>query len=423
MIQNKQYLIPKSEIKGFVSLPDKVGSLDNDYMLRWYISAIEADQIKIEATTLKDGFMPFDQGVNDQIYPGKSVVLSIIPTGIECQIGGYAGDAAPVTNLLASATDYLITNPNAVNASNFISLRNNVVYTEGYSIDLFSKGRVNLFIPHANRVGLIIEKSDKTSLDMVFNIINTVRAVHGVAVTDYVITDKPIGSRCVRSQSGAFTGTIDNPKVLFDACEQLLQRGVTAIAITSNVQELPLEIYAEHFAGQCPNPVGGVEAVISHLITNQFQVPAAHAPLLNEKRMALSDAIVDARGAGEMASLSGLACILIGLHRAPQLKVGLGRIKDIININNLIAVVTPIDCLGSIPVLQAQKYRIPVLAVRDNSTILDVTQIKMQLDNVIEVSSYAEAAGIILALKEGIHLEAISRPLTKINLGLLNQCH
>ena len=418
MVQNKQYIIPKSEITDFVSLPDKVGSLDNDYLLRWYISVIEADEIVIEATTLKDGGMPFDQSVNDQIYPGKDAVLSIIPTGIECQIGGYAGDAAPVTNLLASATDYLITNPNAVNASNFISLRNNVVYTEGHSIDLFSEGRVNLFIPYANRVGLIIEKSDKTSLDMVFNIINAVRAIHGVAITDYVITDEPIGSRCVRTQSGAFTGTIDNPKVLLDACTHLIQRGVTAIAITTNVQALPLALYAEHFAGKCPNPVGGVEAVISHLITNQFQIPAAHAPMLNEKRMELSDAIVDARGAGEMASLSGLACTLIGLHRAPQLKVGHGiRIKEIININNLIAVVTPIDCLGSIPVLQAQKYRIPVLAVRDNSTILDVTQTKMQLAHVIEVSNYAEAAGIILALKEGIHLEAISRPLDTFRLS------
>jgi len=419
MVQNKQYIIPKSEITDFVSLPDKVGSLDNDYLLRWYISAIEADEIVIEATTLKDGGIPFAQSVNDQIYPGKDAVLSIIPTGIECQIGGYAGDAAPVTNLLASATDYLITNPNAVNASNFISLRNNVVYTEGYSIDLFSEGRVNLFLPHANRVGLIIEKSNKTSLDMVFNIINAVRAIHGVAITDYVITDEPIGSRCVRSQSGAFTGTIDNPKVLFDAGTQLVQRGVTAIAITTNVQALPLARYAEHFAGQCPNPVGGVEAVISHLITNQFQIPAAHAPMLNEKRMELSDAIVDARGAGEMASLSGLACTLIGLHKAPQLKVGYGiRIKEIININNLIAVVTPIDCLGSIPVLQAQKYRIPVLAVRSNDTILDVTQTKMQLDNVIEVSNYAEAAGIILALKEGIHLEAISRPLDTLRYSI-----
>ncbi len=415
MIQNKQHLIPRAEIKDFASLPDKVLSLDNDYMLRWYISAIEADQIKIEATTLKDGTKPFAQGVNDQIYPGKSVALSIIPTGIECNIGGYAGDAAPATNLLAAAADYLITNPNAVNASNFISLRNNVVYTEGYSIDLFSEGRVNLFLPYANRVGLIIEKSDKTSLDMVFNLINAVRAIHGVAITDYVITDTAIGSRCVRSQSGAFTGTIDNPKVLFDAGTQLLQRGVTAIAITSNVQELPLKLYADHFAGQCPNPVGGVEAVISHFITNQFQVPAAHAPMVNEKRMELSHMIVDARGAGEAASLSGLACVLTGLHKAPQVKQGQGlRIRDIININNLIAVVTPIDCLGSIPVLQAQKYHIPVLAVRDNSTILDVTQTKMQLDNVIEVSSYAEAAGIILALKEGIHLEAISRPFNTL---------
>jgi hypothetical protein len=50
MIQNKHDFIPKSEIKSFASLPEKVGRLDNDYMLRWYISAIEANEIVIEAT-------------------------------------------------------------------------------------------------------------------------------------------------------------------------------------------------------------------------------------------------------------------------------------------------------------------------------------------------------------------------------------
>ena len=47
----------------------------------------------------------------------------------------------------------------------------------------------------------------------------------------------------------------------------------------------------------------------------------------------------------------------------------------------------------------------------ENHTILDVSQSKLQLNNVIEAHSYAEAAGLILALKNNIHLESLSRPL------------
>ena len=51
------------------------------------------------------------------------------------------------------------------------------------------------------------------------------------------------------------------------------------------------------------------------------------------------------------------------------------------------------------------------IAVGENHTILDVSQSKLQLNNVIEAHTYAEAAGLILALKNNIHLESLSRPL------------
>src|SRR5919204_4599642 len=36
-------------------------------------------------------------------------VVQVVPTGLRCEFGGYAGDAGPITNLLASAADLLIT--------------------------------------------------------------------------------------------------------------------------------------------------------------------------------------------------------------------------------------------------------------------------------------------------------------------------
>jgi hypothetical protein len=412
MIENKEYVIKRSEFGGIEELPAVLESRAGGGLLRWNISKAEEAEIHVEATLCKElgeadsGFTP------GAVYPGKSAVLSVIPTGIGCDIGGYAADATPATALLASLVDYLITNPNAVNASNFISLPDNVLYTEGFMIDMYCKGLVNLYKTYSNKVGLIVEKTTRQNLDVVFNIINTARAVFGVDIEHYVVTDELIGGRCEQTVSGSYVGRIDNPGVLFAASERLIRAGVGAVAVTSNIKDLPLDNYTRHFQGGYPNPMGGAEAVISHLICSRYKIPAAHAPMINVKDMVLSSGVVDARGAGEFASVSGLACVLIGLGRAPQVsKSNHCRIQDAINIDNLTAVVAPANALGGIPMLYAAKCGIPVIAVKNNKTILDVTQKRLNLKNVIEVDNYPEAAGILLALRKGIAVPSLYRPL------------
>lgn len=415
MISNIEFVINKSDFKCVDDLPEILERKFGTHILRWFISRVTGEELFMEITISSEEEYPFPQNRVEECYPGKSVVLSIIPTGIGCEIGGYAGDAAPVTELLASCTDYLITNPNAVNASNFIFMNDNVLYTEGFMIDQFCKGVVNLYKPYANKVGLIIEKASKQELEVVFNIINTVRAVYGVHIEKYFITDKPIGGCCEQNKSGSYVGKLENTRVLFEACEGLIEKGVNAIAVTTNIKDLPAENYAKHFEGLHPNPVGGAEAIISHLIVAKYKIPAAHAPLSNLKEMTLKTNIVDARGAGEYSSFSGLACVLVGLGKAPQISTHSNcRIGDIVNINNLLAIVSPASALGGIPMLYAQKYNIPVIAVADNKTILDVTRTRLNLTNVIEVKSYAEAAGIIQALKNGISIRGIYRPLSTL---------
>ncbi len=413
MVENRQFRLSKFDVIGAGSLAEIIEQWMGGKALRWYIAQISEEEIVVEAT-FYDGemFEPAGGLESRGRFPGRDAVVSIVPTGVGCELGGYAGDAAPATNLLASAVDYLITNPNAVNASNFISMQENVLYTEGLCIDLLMKGAVDLHIPYANRLGLIVEKSSPASLDVVFKVVNTVRAVHGIDVVDVVVTDEPIGSHSVENASGAFVGTVDRPDVIFAACERLLRQGVNAIAITTNIQDLPPENYVKHFEGEYPNPLGGVEAVISHLIVNRFQVPAAHAPMLNYKELDLVHSVVDARGAGEMASASGLACTLIGLRRAPQIVPDRAfRCADMINVHNLLAVVCPAGCLGGIPAIYAGKHGIPIVAVEENATILEVSAQRAGIEGVIPAASYAEAAGILLALKRGISLESIRRPL------------
>jgi len=416
MISNVEFMIDRGDFSHIEEIP---GILEKEFgtgILRWFISRVTGQEVFIEITLSRDEEYPFprDRG---GYYPGKSVVVSVIPTGIGCEIGGYAADAAPATALLASCTDYLITNPNAVNASDFIFMKENVWYTEGYIIDQFCKGGVNLYKPYFNKVGLIIEKTNRQELEVIFNIINTVRAVYGVNIRDYVITDAPVGGRCERNKSGSYVGKLEDTGVLTRACEKLIRQGVNAIGVTSHIKDLPAEDYARHFQGLHPNPVGGAEAIISHLIEAKYKLPAAHAPLINMKNMELATHIVDARGAGEFSSVSGLACVLVGLSRAPQISPLPGcPIQDIVNINNLLAIVAPASALGGIPMLYAEKYQIPVIAVKDNQTILNVTAGSLQLKQVTEVNNYIEAAGIIQALKHGINPQSIYRPLSTLGL-------
>jgi hypothetical protein len=142
--------------------------------------------------------------------------------------------------------------------------------------------------------------------------------------------------------------------------------------------------------------------------------------MLNFKQCHLSGRVVDARSAGEFVSASGLACVLIGLRRAPQL-AALPRcpVSASISVDDVIAVVAPATALGSVPVLSAAERGIPVIAVTDNTSILDVTAAVLALSGVMEVDSYLAAAGALLALRSGISIESVRRPLATLGATML----
>ena len=73
-----------------------------------------------------------------------SPTMFIIPTGIGCEIGGFAGDALPAAKLLASASGCLITHPNVMNGGSLSEQNKDIFYVEGYSLDRFVKGEIGL---------------------------------------------------------------------------------------------------------------------------------------------------------------------------------------------------------------------------------------------------------------------------------------
>src|SRR5262249_15978807 len=125
----------------------------------------------------------------------------------------------------------------------------------------------------------------------------------------------------------------------------------------------------------------------------------------------------DARASAEFISTPHYVCVLKGLARAPrpvQLRSLTGPPAEVLTVNNVGAIVVPASCLGGIPALAAEFRDIPLIAVAENRTILDVTNAKMKMANVIAVSSYLEAAGLVLALRHGISLESLRRPVAPV---------
>lgn len=411
MFENIELRFDRRNLRSAADVLEIIASRLPPDALRWSINYVDETSFRVEATLYHGDRRPLRETPAQPQHTARSAVLSLIPTGVGCEIGGYAGDAAPVSALLAACADYLITNPNAVNASAFVQVPRNLIYTEGYWIDAFCRGEVNLSVPTANRVGLVIEKSSDDTIHHIFNVVNAVRAVHGIDIEDCIITEKELGSRCRKTPSGCYVGDLDHPEVLLEACARLVRRGVNAIAVCSQVRDLPPSAYAEHFSGSHPNPVGGAEALISHLICRNFEIPAAHAPIINFRDFSLHHPVVDARGAGEHVSHSGLACVLIGLRRAPQ--CGPHPVRgavDVLGLSSLRAVIAPATCMGGVPVLHALDQGIPVIAVKANETILGVDAQSLGLKGVIEVESYTEAAGVLLAMREGISIGSLYRP-------------
>ena len=162
----------------------------------------------------------------------KFNAVMIVPTGIGCEIGGHAGDAAPAARLLASACDTLITHPNVVNASDINELPENGLYVEGSVISNLLMGAVGLEKVRANRVMLVIDKhEDERISELAINAASAARAALGLDCPVVVKMDPPINMRADYSSSGRAAGQIEGLERL---CEVLARHRLEfdAVAIS-----------------------------------------------------------------------------------------------------------------------------------------------------------------------------------------------
>jgi Protein of unknown function (DUF3326) len=406
-------------------LAERLGSQlgDGAFPLRFAIVSLADGEARVEATVVRfePGEPIAERLACSEILDARQrrrqtqpfTVVQIVPTGIGCEIGGYAGDAAPATNLLAAASDLLVTHPNAVNASELNELAENVLYVEGRSLDDFLLGHLALDPVAANRIGSFVDPTGAKHLDMVIHALHAAMAVKGVDCPTYTVLDQEMGVEIAWSESGCAVGTLRNPETLVEGVQRLIASGCDAVGGVSVIHGVSGEMFARHQRGEIPNPSGGIEAIITHLISKLFRVPTAHAPLPYYQGLKQPEG-ANPRGAAEFLSTPHYFCVLKGLHRAPRLRA-LASLEATrpgwITLENVGAVVAPAGALGGVPALAAEWNGIPLIAVRENASVLHVGNDRLGMANVIEVGSYLEAAGLVLALREGIAPASLRRPL------------
>ena len=346
----------------------------------------------------------------------KFNAVMLVPTGIGCEIGGHAGDAAPAARLLAAACDTLITHPNVVNASDINELPENGLYVEGSVISQLLMGTVGLQKVRANRGLLVIDQhEDERISERAINAASAARTALGLDCPLVVKMDPPINMRADYSSSGRAAGQVE---CLERLCEVLARHRLEfdAVAISSKIG-ISKELFAEYFQsdGEIINPWGGVEAMLTHAVTMLFGVPAAHSPMaedMDEANMLFG--IVDPRMSAEAVSTCFLHCILKGLHRSPRIITDkmVFTHPGVLTAADISCVVIPDGCVG-LPTLAALEQGIPVIAVTENKNRMrnDLRSLPFAKGKFFVAKNYPEAVGIMTALKAGVALSSVRRPL------------
>ncbi len=342
--------------------------------------------------------------------PYTAVLL--IPTGIGCAIGGYAGDALPVARVLSQAVDCLITHPNVLNGAQLYWPIPNALYVEGYALDRFAAGDWNLQPVCQNRIGLILDAGIEPDLRLRhLQAAEATRATLGLTLTDYVTTDRPLEVRLQRSSTGASWGQVTHLDSLLRAAHTLLtQAKAEAIAVVARFpDDAGSEALQDYRQGRGVDPLAGAEAVISHSIVRAFQIPCAHAPALQPLPL---DPHLSPRSAAEEIGYTFLPCVLAGLSRAPRFHTSCPGVPSL-HTAAVNVVITPASACGGSALLHWAAQGKTIVAVEDNTTTLSVYPESLGI-SVLRVQSYLEAIGVVLSDRAGVDAQRLRSSITPL---------
>ena len=352
--------------------------------------------------------------------------VMLVPTGIDCAVGGHAGDATAAARLLASVCDHLVVHPNVVNASDVNEKTDNMLYAEGSILCRLMMGTVGLRKIRQNRVVLVTEnRTDAPNVvDQTINCAEGARATLGMDISEVVVLEQEMFMQTGVSASGRITGQVERFESLLDILKE--KRGsydavALATRITPHVDTV--ELHRSYFVEGGPNPWGGVEAMLTHFVSTMLDVPSAHAPTLSSETLRSERwGVVEPRKAMESISTTYLFCVLKGLHQAPRIVPSVSGDYDpsVISIEDVSCLVIPDGCIG-LPTLAAVEQRVPVVAVRNNTNLMenDLEALPFAPGQLHYAENYSEAAGIMAGMTAGVAPSALARPMEPLHVDRL----
>jgi hypothetical protein len=240
-------------------------------------------------------------------------------------------------------------------------------------------------------------------------------------IAEVVVLEKELFMQTGVSDSGRVTGRIERLQHLLEILKD--KRGqYDAVALATRITPHidTVELHRAYFGTGGPNPWGGVEAILTHLLSTVLDVPTAHAPTMSSEALRSERwGIVEPRKAAEVISTTYLFCVLKGLNKAPQIVTRPTGTYDpsIISAEDVSALVIPDGCVG-LPTLAAAEQGIPVVAVKSNTNLMrnDLRSLPFREGQLHYAANYYEAAGILAAMKAGVAPAALARPMQSIRI-------
>ena len=365
---------------------------------------------------------------NPRKYVNNSTfnAVMVIPTGIGAETGGDSGDACVNAKLIGSVVDNLITHPNVVNAADFNEMTPNTLYVEGSILNRFMLGTVGLAKSSGNRILLIYDNPTKThnGEDIPKHIINcTINAASSTRMTigvdvDTLGIDNPPFYQCFYDEKDMAIGKVLGIDTLVNIIEKY-KNDYDCFALHTIITPSDDNISAKYFGDEIEvNPWGGVEALITHTISNILNIPSAHAPMLADGTFSYPYDVVHPTKAPETLSKTELFCLLKGLSYAPKIitdKTLMDKTGVLTN-EDINCLIIPDRCIG-LPILAALEQDIPVIVVEDGQNMMknDLDKLPWKPNKFFRAKNYLEVVGYINCLKTGIMPKNIIRPIQKTN--------
>ena len=358
-------------------------------------------------------FLP-NVGATFKVASTNEISCLIIPTGVGALFGGYAGDANPLAKLFASKSKYLLTHPNVVNGAVLTDIPENLIYLEGYLLDQFLIGKINLIPSKKNKIGVIFDKGiSEKRLQYELNVLNATRAFYGCEIKAWTLTEKPLLIEPEINSFGFSSGKIKNLEYVIDKALALKKIGVDSIAICCAISDS--ELNSSYILGKGIDPIGGIESIISHVVSASCGLVSAHAPVL------ISDEKIDYKkispvSSSEYIAKTFLPSVISGLRFAPKIvkpeqNISLKEQNTFSDISNLIV---PYNAFGSAGVFFLNEQLSNVFLVKENKTCLSINPNDLNVSFKL-VDKYFDLFSMEEINNQNIDLNVLKRPIGKIS--------